>query len=281
MRDATPSPRARERISELCTEVLRRSGAAGVIPTPLDAVQHAVGVRERIDLGRRTRTPVPAVIHDRVLGAVWFEERVVFLDARQAPGRRRFTLAHELAHVLCPWHEAVFRLDTAQELFGSLVTGIEAEANFAASELIFQGRRFAMEARGEEPALTTAFALGERFGASRQAAVHQFVAGHEAPVAVAIAGRWPGRDGQLPIWRSIESASFRRRFGRFAPAGGFSTRDERGGSLASAIDAARRSSDPVTGSLRLRDRGGRTHRFRADVFNNRHCHLVFVAGARR
>jgi hypothetical protein len=278
MRDATPSTRTRVRISELCAEALRRSGAAGIIPTPLDAVQHAVGIRERIDLGRLTWAPVPAVIHDRVLGAVWFEERIVFLDAKQTPGRRRFTLAHELAHVVCPWHEALLRLDTAGELFGPYGTGIEAEANFGASELIFQGSRFAMEARGEEPSLTTAFALGERFGASRQAAAHQFVAGHEAPVAVAIAGRWPGRDGRLPIWSSVESASFRRRFGRFAPARGFSTRDECEGSLAAAIDAARRSSDPVSGRLRLRDRGGRLHPFRAEVFNNRHCHMVFVVG---
>jgi hypothetical protein len=262
-----PSAFTRGKIAELCADALRRSGAAGVIPTPLEAVQDALGLRACHDLA----------LSDRVLGAVWFEERSVFVSAGQTPGRRRFTHAHELAHVLCPWHEAALRIDTAGELFGPLATGVEAEANFGAAELIFQADRFVREAGPEDRSLATAFALAQRFGASRQAAAHQYVARHRAAVALAIAGRWPGPDGRLPIWRSVESAAFRRRFGRFARGGGIGTREGPDAPLAPAIEAARRSSDPVGGHVFLCDRGGRLRRFRADVFNNRHCHLVFVA----
>lgn len=281
MADALPSAHARRTISRLCADVLDRSGAAGVVPTPLDAVQETLGIRARVELGRPAGVPGPSALHERVLGAVWFEERTLFVNATQTPGRRRFTLAHELAHVVCPWHETVLRIDTAGELFGALGTGIEAEANFGAAELIFQGRGFALAARPHERSLTTAFALAERFGASRQAAAHQYVLDHEAPMAVAIAGRWPGRDGRLPVWRSVESASFLSAFGRFAPAGGITTREGADAPFAAAIDAARRSSQPVTDHVQLRDRGGALHRFRADVFNNRHCNLVFVAAPRR
>jgi hypothetical protein len=244
-------------------------------------VEEALGVQARIEVRRQTGTTLPTALPERVLGAVWFEERTLFVNAEQGPGRRRFTLAHELAHVVCPWHEAVLRTDTADELFGALGARIEAEANFGASEMIFQGHRFAVEARLHDRSLATAFALAERFGASRQAAAHQYVAGHEAPMALAIAGRWPGRDGRLPVWQSVESASFLSSFGRFAHGGGIATREGADAPFALAIDAARRSSEPVADHVRLRDRSGALHRFRSDVFNNRHCNLIFVAAAGR
>jgi hypothetical protein len=235
-----------------------------VIPTPLEAIHGAVGIRECLD--------APDHIVERVLGGVWFQERLLWVNPRQQRGRRRFTEAHELAHVICPWHEAVLRLDTAAELFGSAATGLEAEANFGAAELIFQGGRFTAEARGHERSLRTAFALAERFGASRQAAAHQYVYGHEDCVAVAITGRWPGRDGALPVWHTVASPSFARQFGHL---GG--PIDARDGPFAAAVAGARRSSEPVDTRVELRDRGGTRRPFHAEVFNNRHCHLVFVA----
>jgi hypothetical protein len=144
----------RARIERLCADALERAGVAGVLPTPLDAVAEAVGVRERVAL------PPGA----RVLGALWFERRALFVDGRQSPARRRFTEAHEIAHLLCPWHQAVVRLDTAAELFGDPRAAIEAEANLAASELIFQGGRFAAQAAERERSLRTPLALTRAYG---------------------------------------------------------------------------------------------------------------------
>lgn len=271
----------RARIARLCDDALRRSGALGVLPTPLEAVLEGAGVRERLDAPGSWRLPaVPAPIRDRLLGAVWFEEGAVFVDRRQSAARRRFTEAHEAAHLLCPWHAAALRLDTADELFGELARGVEAEANFGAGQLVFQGESFHHRAGGEDRSLVTAFALAAAYGASRHAAAHHFVESHAAALALIVAGRWPAADGALPIWRSVESAGFARRFGRLPaclPGGRLGTRDAPGAPLAGAIDAARRSSEPVAAPLALRDRGGTPRPFRAEVVNNRHCHLVFVA----
>jgi hypothetical protein len=269
----------RARIARLCADALRESGALGVVPTPLDAVLETVGVRDRVELARIPERPAVA---ERLLGAVWFEERALFVDRRQSEPRRRFTEAHEAVHLLCPWHAAVLRVDTAAELFGPLARGIEAEANFGAGQLIFQGGSFHAESLEGEHSLRTPFALAGRFGASHHAAAHHYVEGHPEPVALLVAGRWPGADGALPVWRSIESASFLKRFGRLAtclPGGRLAARDGPGAPLAGAIDEARRSSEPAATALWLRDRGGRRRRLRAEVFNNRHCHLVFVAEA--
>ena len=132
----TIEPITRARIAGLCADALRRSGADGVLPTPLDAVLEAVGVRDRIELAQAP--PIADAVRDRLLGAIWFEERALFVDRRQSMPRRRFTEAHEAVHLLCPWHAAALRVDTASELFGALARGIEAEANFGAGQLIFQ-----------------------------------------------------------------------------------------------------------------------------------------------
>ena len=253
----------RAKIAELFDDVLRRAGALGVVPTPLEAVQQALGVEQRLDLAG-----LP--VDDRILGAMWLDERILFVDTKQTPGRRRFTEAHELTHLLCPWHRAVIRLDTGAQLFGPLGRGLEAEANLGAAELIFQAEAFDAAARDHDASLVTAFALADQFAASRQAAAHHYVQRSRDAVALAIAGRWPGRDGRLPVWRTVESSSFLRRFGRL---------EVPGGDLAAAVEAARCSSEPVAARVELHDRGGRPRRLHAEVFNNRHCHLIFVANA--
>jgi hypothetical protein len=270
----------RTRIARLCEDVLRRSGALGVLPTPLDAVLDDLGVREHAHFAR---IPFAPEVRERVLGAIWFEERMLIVDSRQSAPRRRFTEAHEALHLLCPWHAAVFRLDTEAELFGALTRGVEAEANFGAGQLIFQGGSFLADALEHERSLRTPFALARAYGASHHAAAHHYVEGHPDPVALIVAGRWPRSDGTLPIWRSIESRSFAHRFGRLPacmPAGRLNVREGPDAPLAAAIDEARRSSEPASMPLRLRDRGGRIRSFDAEVFNNRHCHLVFVAERR-
>jgi hypothetical protein len=265
------TPFTRERIARLCDDALRRAGVAGVLPTPLDVLREALGVYE-------ADAPPGGVAG--VLGALWFDERMLFVERRQSPGRRRFTAAHELSHAICPWHEAVLRLDTSAELFDGVAEGVEAEANFGAGRLLFQGVAFAREAQSLDRSLTTPFGLAGRYGTSRQAAAHQYVETHADAVAMLVAGRWPGRDGRLPIWRSVESGAFRERYGSFArcvPDGGLDVRDAEHAPFAAAIDGARTSADPVAAAVTLQDRSGRVRRFSAEVVNNRHCHLVFVA----
>jgi hypothetical protein len=253
----------RARIERLCAEALERAGVAGVLPTPLDALAKAVGVRERVEL------PPEA----RVLGALWFERRALFVERTQSPARRRFTEAHEIAHLLCPWHRAVVRLDTAGELFGDPAVAIEAEANLAASELIFQGGRFAAEAADRERTLRTPLALADAYGASGHAAAHHYVERHAEPMALLVAGRWPDARGRLPVWRSVESPAFAAAYGSLA--GRVRHLPVHGAPLGETVDAARRSSEPVPGTIVV---GARA--FGAEVLNNRHCHLVLVRGGR-
>jgi hypothetical protein len=240
----------RARIAALCADALRRSGALGVLPTPLEAVHELAGVE-------LARLPVDGPLRERLLGAVWFEERALFVRAGQSAARRRFTEAHETAHLLCPWHAAALRVDTADEL-SPLASGLEAEANYGAGRLIFQGDRFAREAAAHERSLHTPFALAGVYGASRHAAAYHYAETHHDPVALVIAGRWPDASGRLPVWRTVASGAFS------APVPSLSVE----GALAEAIEAARSTNEPVETAV-----GG----LRAEVANNRHCHLVLLS----
>src|ERR671916_1994409 len=171
--------------------------------------------------------------------------------------------AHEAMHALCPWHEAVLREDTDAELFGDTSLAIEAEANYGAGLLIFQGKRFDERIAAAPRDMATALALADEHGASRQATLHHFAQHHPAPVALLAIGRFPQRDGRLPLWRTVASPAFRRRFGRLgadlAP----------GRPLRELVEAARRFAAPAATRLRLPDASGGVRHWTAEAHYNR------------
>jgi IrrE N-terminal-like domain len=261
----------RRRLERIADAALREAGVLGVVPTPLDALGAVARIRAVApmpDLPDAVRTPGRPL-----LGALWFEERTIFVDERQAAARRRFTHAHELVHALCPWHEAALREDTEAELFRPTAAALEAEANLGAGLLIFQRGDFTQVAAGP-PSLATALALCARYGASRHAAVHHYVQAHDAPVALLVAGRFPRRDGSLPVWRSVESPTFGARHGQVASRVAQGLRP--GDALHALAEAARVTSDVPATAVRL---GGDT--FRAEAYDNRHAFLVLLNHERR
>lgn len=260
------------RLEQIAEDALASAGALGVLPTPLEALRPVAGVRAvepMPALPERIRTP-----ERQLLGALWFEERTIFLEDRQSDARRRFTEAHELMHALCPWHEAALREDTSDELFRSAVDQIEAEANLGAGMLLFQGRHFADRVASERPSISAALTLGREYGASAHAALHHLVLTHRAPLAMLVVGRFPRRDGSLPVWRSVESPRYRSRFDRAAAAvpGGL----PQGSPLRELVEAARRSSEPVVARRPWTDARGAVRRVRAQAHYNRHTFLVLL-----
>ncbi len=253
----------RRRLEAIVDRALREAGVLGVVPTPLEALRPVAGIRavEPVE-----RLPGGFAMPERpVLGALWFEERTLYVAGGQSAPRRRFTEAHELAHALCPWHEAVLRLDTEDELFRAARSAIEAEANLAASLLIFQGLDAA-----EPPSIGGALELAERHGASAHATLHHLVERHPEAAALLVAGRFPDREGDLPVWRTVESRAFARRFGAGHPA------KLRPGTPLRELAESARGHGRASAALRLTDRSGRRRRCRAEGYYNRHSLLLLL-----
>lgn len=249
----------------------------GVLPTPLEALRPVAGVRAVAPipaLPERVRTP-----GRKLLGALWFEERTMFLEEGQTEARRRFTEAHELMHALCPWHEAVLREDTSDELFKPALDAIEAEANLGAGMLLFQGRRFAARVASERPSISAPLALAREYGASAHAALHHYVVTHAAALALLVVGRFPRRDGSLPVWRSVESRRYRLRFDRAADAIPLGLLP--GSPLRELVEAARRAREPTVAKLSWTDRRGGVRSVHTHAHYNRHAFLVLLEPAGR
>ena len=115
------SPFTRQRIARLAEQTLHQASITSVFP-PIEEVQRAAGLRDRVDVGKlpeEVAAKRPAALK-RILGALWFEERTVFIDTEQPDERVLFTDAHEATHAMCRWHEDILRLDTEDELFEQL-----------------------------------------------------------------------------------------------------------------------------------------------------------------
>jgi energy-converting hydrogenase Eha subunit A len=275
---------SQEKIARLAEDALRRSQTIGVFPTPIIAVQQTLGVRERISM-RELPSAIWARkpgIWSRILGAYWYDERVVFIDEEQPEQRRFWTDAHEAGHAMCGWHAPVLRLDNEDTLFKQLHAGVEAEANFGAGYLIFQGGRFHREALKEQVSIRTPLALAAQYGASRHATLRYYTEHHPYAVALLVAGRYPYADGSIPIWNSIESADFKRRFGclqEHLPDGKLRIRDA-SAPFADILQASHNSVDPPSTIIGLHDTGGTSRRFVAESFFNQRTHFVLVAERR-
>jgi transcriptional regulator with XRE-family HTH domain len=273
---------ARRRVAAVAERALEWAGAVEVLPTPLDELAKAAGILEIRDaaaIPEEIATKKPPV-WKRILGAIVFPEKTIYVDRKnQLDARANFTEAHEIAHSLLPWHEAVYRFDDERQLFFDSRDELELEANYAAAHMIFQGRRYHERALQNEVSIATPIDLAHHYGASLHASIRYYVEGHPDPVAVLVAGRYTQFNGTLPIWTSFESESFRERFGRFVdqlPGAALPVTDPTstlGRIAAGVLETPGVVSDTTT----LLDLNGDAKRFRAEAFFNQYSVFMFVS----
>lgn len=276
----------RGQIITACERALRAADALDTLPTPLDAVVDAIGVREIISIGElpddlQVKRPRG---WRRVLGAYLYRADTAFVDLSQPVGRRRFILAHEAGHKLIPWHADTFHLDNEDRLFRDTEEELEEEANLAATLLIFQGGAFVERALDYETGLQVPVALASTYGASLTATIRFYAEHHPEPVGLIIAGRYVRADGTVPIWVATQSAAFGERFGsfrRYFPKGGLllngASSEVFGPMARSALATAGVCADEV----RLRDQSGDWVHCNVQAFFNQRCLFLFATPRRR
>jgi hypothetical protein len=272
----------RRRVGRLAEDVLNRAGVVGELPTPLEAVRETAGVRHVADikdLPPEAKAKKPWWL-GRVLGAFVYRDRTAFIDRTEPLPRQRFTEAHEATHSMCKWHEPALKLDDVDTLEGRrLLDAVEDEANFGAAYFIFQGGRFHRRALKEQVSMRTPLDLAGDYAASRHATLRFYAEHHPDAVGLLVAGRYQRMDGTLPIWHSVESPEFLRRFGRLAdllPGGALSICPGDDAPLAEIVAESRTSLDPPTTRLGIPDLDGTKHKFDAEAFFNQYCHFVLV-----
>lgn len=99
------------------------------------------------------------------LRALYLPDRKrILLDSAQPGAKQRWNEAHEIGHSILPWHDDLMLGDQEQTLTPACHLDIEAEANYAAGQLLFLQSRFRCAANDSAPALDAVRALKGAFG---------------------------------------------------------------------------------------------------------------------
>jgi hypothetical protein len=139
-------------------------------------------------------------------------------------GRKNFTVAHEIGHLILPGHDdsTICRAEQVENWSRGLSTK-ELEANQFASELLMPTAVVAKVIGTPEPSFATCEALASTFGASLTAAAYKFtdVSPHRCAVIWSSAGqvRWFKGSGEFGAWVRIRERVDSRTFAHDAFAG--------------------------------------------------------------
>lgn len=198
------------------------------------------------------------------------DQKRILLDKDLPPLKHRWNEAHEIGHDIIPWHAGMMLGDTEQTLTPACHEIMEAEANYAAGQLLFLGSRFAAEAAASPPSLALVRSLSKTFDNTMTSTLWRLVeqAHGGRPIVALVTGHpHPARrkadfDAANPCRYCVESPPFRERFGALTEADLFSSivgycGAQRGGSLGQS-------------EIILPDRNGDLHLFSFETFFNSH-----------
>ncbi|TJV22244.1 MAG: ImmA/IrrE family metallo-endopeptidase [Mesorhizobium sp.] len=199
------------------------------------------------------------------LRALYLPDRKrILLDKSQPDAKQRWNEAHEMGHSLLPWHADLMLGDHEQTVTPSCHAQIEAEANYAAGQLLFLQNQFLVAANDSSPDLDTVRSLKASFGNTFTTTFWRFVEStHSNLPMIGLIGanpNFPKRGDEEPIRYVIESPAYRRMFESLSV-------DRLQIDIASYC---RRSKGGPLGSTEIviLDRNGGSHVFLFDSFGN-------------
>lgn len=193
-----------------------------------------------------------------------FDDRRVLLDKDLPKVKHDWATAHEAGHRLIPWHRDFWRGDTLETLDPAWHEELEAEANYAASRLLFCGELFTQEAQDTRPCWTTIERLRRRYKKNLHVTARRYVEhGPDLPMVLLVStAAWdePPPDQVNRVRHVVLSPSYEALFQPLDPDG-----------LRELVDGCteRRRGGPVGEvDCRLRDRDGEVHVFHGECFYN-------------
>lgn len=173
-------------------------------------------------------------------------QRRVLVDETLPETKRRWVVGHEIGHSIVPWHRDFLFGDDSATLDPACHEVIEAEANFAAGELLFMQDAFTSDARDLPGTFASIQSLAKRYDTSYTSTLRRFVERRDPGVpAVGLVSAAPRRGDVIPGMNSsprhfLRSPAFTLRFPNVLPHDlhdlvcGHTTA-ARGGLLASAV----------------------------------------------
>jgi hypothetical protein len=223
----------------------------------------------------------PTILADAVrklsLKALYLpDQKRILLDESLPVLKHRWNEAHEIGHDVIPWHAGMMLGDTELTLAPACHAKMEAEANYAAGQILFLRDRFQSEARDYVPSITAVGKLKTVFGNTWTSTLWRFVeqAHPSVPMVAMVTGhphllrRAEDFDPTQPSKYCVSSPSFLDRFGTLSERALFRhvasyCGSQSGGMLGEA-------------EITLKDRNGDEHVFHFETFFNTHQALTLA-----
>lgn len=198
------------------------------------------------------------------------DQKRILIDKDLPKLKHRWNEAHEVGHDIIPWHEGMMLGDTEQTLTPTCHAIMEAEANYAAGQLLFLADQFRADACDSEPSLQHVRQLSERFGNTMTSTLWRFIEqGHSGRPMVALvsghphpAKRKPDFDPNNPCRYCVQSPAFALRFGGLGEVDLFR--------VVTGYAGAQRGGSLGAREVFLSDAGSERHLFRFETFFNGH-----------
>lgn len=262
--------------------LLRDASAYGRFPTPINDLMSAAKVTivddEILDepmlrrIAERVRSTVSSGLatiksaFSKVLGLFDARDRLVFLDKDLPTPRVPFVSLHEAGHGQLPHQTQMYALmhDCDQTLDDEIRDLFEKEANFFASEVLFQGDVFTEAANDMDFGVKAAKALAKQFGASNYSTFRRFakINGHACCLIAVDTDVLIGAPASARrVRRIIASRSFEDRFDPNVLAATIT----HGHPLKSLLPYGQQKVVPLR-TVQLVDRNGAKHEFLGEAF---------------
>lgn len=192
----TKTPPSNPKIEQITRKLLEKADAYGVFPTPVDQIIEAAGLVEvetslfddslLAKVPRFLRRKIDQLKY-KVLAAIDRREKLIYIDIVNGnDGSIAFRRLHEVTHGVLPWQCELGYADDNQTLSFATRRMFEKEANFGASELLFQNDKLELVGADYHVSIATIIELASRFGSSIHAAYRRYAATHTAAMAAIV-----------------------------------------------------------------------------------------------
>ena len=209
------------------------------------------------------------------------DQKRILLDQDLPKLKHRWNEAHEIGHDIIPWHQGMMLGDTELTLTPSCHEGMEAEANYAAGQLLFVAGRFADEATSSAPSIDLIRSLSKTYGNTVTSTLWRFAeqAHRGLPMVALVTGhphqskRKSDFNPNAPCRYCVASPTFRTQFSHVSERQLFSA--------IASYSGAQSGGSLGQSEIVLEDLNGDHHVFLFETFFNRHEALTLAFWLRR
>jgi Zn-dependent peptidase ImmA (M78 family) len=153
----------------------------------------------------------------RLDALVLFDEKRILISNELPEPKRRWAEAHEIGHLITPWHDSISLGDDKYTLHANCREIMEAEANYGASRLLFLRDKFKSHALSSEPTLSFVKNLKKLYGNTITTTLYSFIETLDVPAFGLITGHPKKQDTDFdpmnPCRHFITSSAFEAQFG--------------------------------------------------------------------